>query len=110
MNCSKLIGLSFGVLTLLAIGTSEARSHVNFGFGVNIQEQPRYAYAPARYIVEEHYYPQERVVVQHDPYGRIVSEHVYVAPMPARTVYVQPAYRERVRPASRSFFSFGFFR
>lgn len=114
MNCSKLIGLMFGVLTLLAIGTSEARSHVNFGFGVNIQEQPRYAYVPARYVVEEHYYPQERVVVQHDPYGRIVSEHVYVAPMPARTVYVQPAYRpayrENVRPASRSFFSFGFFR
>ena len=110
MNCSKLIGLKLGLLALLATGTIEARSHVNVGFGVNIQETPRVAYAPARYIVEEHYYPQERVVVQRGPYGRVISEHVYVAPMPARTVYVQPAYQTHVRPASRSFFSFGFFR
>ena len=108
MNCSKLIVISFGVLSLFVIGTSEARSHVNFGFGVNVQERPRYAYAPA--YVEEHYYPQERVVVQHDAYGRVISEHVYVTPVQSRTVYVQPAYRERVRPATRSFFSFSFFR
>lgn len=98
MKLSKLIGISFGLLTLLAVGTSEARSYVNFGFGVNVQERPRY--------VEHYYYPQERVVVQHDPYGRVISEHIYVSHVPAQTVYVQPVYR----PAPRSFFSFGFFR
>lgn len=102
MKLSKLIGFSFGLLTLLVVGTSEARTHLNFGFGLNVVE-PRYAYAP--YYVEDYYYPQERVVVQQDPWGRTISETVYVTPVPTRTVHVRPAYR----PA-RSFFSLGFFR
>lgn len=103
MTFSKLIGLSFGILTLFAVGTSEARSSVNFGFGINVQP-PSYAYEP--YYVEEYYYPAERVIVHQDPYGRTISEHVYVAPRRTRAVHVRKAYRPApVRP----FFSLGFF-
>lgn len=100
---SKLIALSFGLLVLLTAATSEARTHINFGFGVNVVN-PRPVLAP--YYVEEYYYPQERVVVQQDPYGRTISERVYVEPV--RTVFVERPYH--IVPAPRPFFSFGFFR
>lgn len=97
MKLPTLIGLSFGILTLFAIGTCEARTNVNVGFGVNLPQPHVY--------VEDYYYPTERVVVQQDPYGRTISETVYVTQAPVRTVRVRPAYR----PAGLSF-SFGFFR
>lgn len=80
----------FALLTLLTVGiaTAEARTHFNFGFGVNVV-QPR----SHHYYVEEYYYPQERIV--------------YVEPMPVRRVHVVPAYH---RPAVvRPFFSLGLF-
>ncbi|MBA2728092.1 MAG: hypothetical protein H0U49_07970 [Parachlamydiaceae bacterium] len=95
MRLPTLFGISFGILTLFAVSTCDAR--VNFGFGVNL-EQPRCTY------VQEYYYPTERVIIQQDPYGRTISEHVYVTHAPVRTVQPRPAYRPNLS------FSFGFFR
>lgn len=102
---SKLIGISFGLLFLLTAATGEARSHFNFGFGINVVN-PRPVMTPC--YVEDYYYPQETVVIQQDPYGRTIRETVYVAREPVRTVHVDRNYR--VIPGSRSFFSLGFFR
>jgi len=98
MKLAALLGISFGIFALLTIGKCEAGSNVNFGFGVNLP-QPSYTY------VEDYYYPAERVVIQQDPYGRTISERVYITQRPVRTVQVRPAYR----PSGLSF-SFGFFR
>lgn len=106
MKLSKLIGISFGLLTLLTVSVCEARSHVNVGFGLGLQ-QPSYAYAPQ--YIEEYYYPAERVIIHQDPYGRTISEqHVYMAQPVRRAVQVRPVYRERVRPVQTQL-SLGFF-
>lgn len=85
MKLPALIGISFGLLALFASQNCDAR--VNFGFGVNLQ-QPSYTY-----VEQDHYYPTERVVIHQDPYGRTISEHVYVTPAPVRTVHVRQAPR-----------------
>lgn len=100
----KLISIGVGLLVLLTAMTAEARTHFNFGFGVNVlNSQP-----VAPYYVEDYYYPQETIVIQQDPYGRTLRETVYVAPQPIRAVHVDRRYP--IGHAPRPFFSFGFYR
>lgn len=92
----KLIGLTFGLLTLLAISHAEARTHTSFGFGANILPPPVYV---------QEYYPVQRVIVE--PGHVVAGSRVYCEPV--------PVYRERVvvypRPVyAYPMFSFRMFR
>lgn len=103
MKKSKIIGLTLGLLTLLAVAHAEARAHISFGFGAN--------FLPAPVYVQE-YYPapviQERVIVE--PAHVVAGSRVYYEQVPV----MQPVYRERVvvypRPVyAYPAFSFRFF-
>jgi hypothetical protein len=106
MKKSKIIGLTFGLLALLAVAHAEAHTHISFGFGANILPPPVYVqeYYPASII-------QERVIVQPAPMHVAAGSRVYYEPVHV----MQPVYRERVvvypRPVyTNPMFSFRFSR
>lgn len=72
----KIIGLTFGLLALLAFAHAEAKTHISFGFGANILPAPVYV---------QEYYPAPVIV---EPARVVVGSRVYYEPV--------PVYRERV--------------
>lgn len=90
MKKSKIIGLTFGLLTLLAIAHAEAKTHISFGFGANVLPTPVY--------VQEYYRAPvavQRVIVE--PQHVIAGSRVYYEPA--------PVYQERVIVYPRPIFA-----